>query len=96
MKEPSDPKLDGFMRVEEIVQCLASGWSLLGDDGDYFVTRNAGKVRGDTIRRLIDEGWIYSQNTCYRLTDEGHKAYLRSTDELGDGKLTPPSESSPQ
>lgn len=98
MKEPNDPKADGFMRLEEVVQHLASGWSLRdhgshGYDGpDYWMSRTAGRVRGDTIERLIREGWVQSYNGGFSLTDEGHRAYMRSTDELGDGKLIAPSE----
>jgi hypothetical protein len=90
MKEASDPRLDGFMRLEDVVKHLAGGWRLGHEDGDYFVTRTAGQVRSDTIRRLNAEGWIESRNTCYVLTDAGHKAYMRSTDEMGDGQLHPP------
>lgn len=90
--EPNDPALDGFMRLEDVVQHMASGWRLGHEDGDYFVTQTAGRVRSDTISRLLDEGWIEGRNTCYILTDAGRKAYLRSTDELGDGKLVAPSE----
>ena len=97
MKEASDPKLDGFMSVEEIVTCLATGWILRrhggrGYDGDTFtVERQAGEVRDDTLNRLMREGWLRSSNgLAFFLSDEGHKAYLRSTDEMGDGKLIPP------
>jgi len=90
MKEASDPNLDGFMRLDEIVRHMAGGWRLGHEDGNYFVSKTAGRVRSDTINRLIAEGWIESRNTCYILTDDGRKAYLRSTDELGDGKLIPP------
>lgn len=96
MKEASDPKLDGFMRVEEVVECLATGWGLRStsadgwDSPDYFVTRSAGKVRTDTLHRLMKEGWIDGNNGYYYLTEAGRKSYLRSTDEMGDGKLLPP------
>ena len=93
MKEASDPKRDGFLRLEDIVQHMASGWRLSREDGDYFVTQTAGRVRGDTINRLLAEGWCETRNTCLILTDAGRCAYLRSTEELGDGKLIPPTES---
>lgn len=90
MKEPSDPALDGFMRLEDVVQHMASGWRLgRGDDG-YFITQTAGKVRSDTINRLLTEGWCETRNMCLILTDAGRAAYLRSTDELGDGNLIAP------
>lgn len=92
MKEASDPKADGFMRVEEVVQALASGYGMQRDDCDVRVVRSAGKVRSDTLQRLIDEGWLegYANGGGWRLSDEGHKAYLRSSDEMGDGKLVAP------
>lgn len=92
MKEASDPKADGFMRVEDVVQALASGYSARWDDRELYVTKSAGRVRGDTLQRLLDEGWLkgFPNGGGFWLSDEGHKAYLRSTDELGDGKLVPP------
>lgn len=101
MKEASDPKLDGFMRLEDIVPLLAGQYQLRaeGDTGydspDYYVTATAGKVRRDTVQRLLDEGWIEGRNGSFRLTDAGRCDFLRSTDELGDGKLIPPAESEP-
>jgi hypothetical protein len=95
VKEPSDPKRDGFMSLEEVVQHMASGWRLGREDDGYFVTQTAGSVRSDTINRLLAEGWCETRNMCLLLTDAGRAAYMRSADELGDGKLIPPvSESS--
>jgi hypothetical protein len=79
------------MRLEDIVQHLASGWRLGDEDGDYFVTRTAGRVRSDTINRLLAEGWCETRNRCLILSDAGRAAYLRSTDEMGSGKLIAPS-----
>lgn len=93
MKEPNDPSRDGFLRVEDIVPLLAGDYRMR-DDGDYlYLTHIAGRVRDDTLRRLLEEGWIKSfPNGCgFELTDEGRKAYMRSTDEMGDGVLHPPS-----
>ena len=96
MKEPNDPKRDGFMRVEEIVPLLASNYYLReGPDGHVWVTLTAGKVRDDTITRLLEEGWVQRfPNGCgFELTDAGRGAYMRSTDELGDGVLRAPNSS---
>jgi uncharacterized protein affecting Mg2+/Co2+ transport len=90
MKEPNDPKRDGFMRVDEIVALIQGEYRLVDNDGEAFVVHTAGKVRDDTINRLMMEGWIERGNRHWKLTDEGRKAYLRSTDELGNGKLIPP------
>lgn len=97
MKEVSDPKLDGFLRVEEVVEHLATGWGFSINHGrdydgdDIYISKTAGKVRSDTMQRLIDEGWIERYGAgSLRLTDAGHKSYMHSTDEMGDGKLVPP------
>jgi hypothetical protein len=93
MKEPNDPARDGFLRVEDIIPLLAGNYRLR-DDGDYlWLTQTAGKVRDDTLHRLIEEGWVqrFPNGSGFELTDEGRKAYMRSTDEMGDGILHPPS-----
>jgi hypothetical protein len=92
-KEASDPKADGFMRVEEVVEALATGYAARYEDGhDLYVTKTAGKVRSDTLDRLMREGWLegFANGGGFRLSDAGRKSYLRSTDEMGDGKLVPP------
>lgn len=58
-----------------------------GDGYSYELVRTSVPITSSQVRRLLDEGWIYSSNTAYFLTDEGKKAYLRSTDEMGDGRL---------
>lgn len=92
MKEASDPKLDGFMRVEEVVQALASGYAARWENDTLYVTKTEGRIRRDTLDRLMREGWLegFANGGGFRLSDEGRKAYLKSTDELGDGKLVPP------
>lgn len=80
--------------VPEIVQALASGavirTEIDGYDRDYRLDRGSPRVLSTTVVNMIRDGWLESFNGGYRLTDGGKKAYLRSTDELGDGKLVPP------
>lgn len=92
-KEASDPKADGFMRVEEVVEALATGYAARYEDGHtLYVTKTAGKVRPDTLDRLIREGWLegFANGGGFRLSDAGLRSYLKSSDEMGDGKLVPP------
>jgi hypothetical protein len=93
-KEASDPKADGFMRVEEVVEALASGYTARYEDNSNTleVTKIAGRVRSDTLDRLMREGWLksFANGGGFWLSDKGQRSYLRSTDELGDGKLVPP------
>ena len=79
------------MRMREVIERLASGYSMRDDDElGFVVAKTAGKVRSDTIGKLMNGGWIERRNGCWTLTDEGRKAFMRSTDELGDGKLIAP------
>ena len=92
--EASDPKKDGFMRVEEVVEALATGYSAYyeRDSNILNVIKTAGRVRPDTLDRLMREGWLegHANGGGFRLSDAGHRAYQRAYDELGDGKLIAP------
>lgn len=87
------------MEMREIIEQLASGHVIRSEDlGGYdgHEYRLAPADQGPLIpvmqiSRLIREGWVESFNGGLRLTDEGKKAYLRSTDEMGSGELIPPS-----
>jgi hypothetical protein len=88
-------KLPDTTNIAEMIQALASGAVIRsesdGYDGpDYFLDMGSPRIRGDVIEKMIREGWLSSFNGGYRLTDEGLKSYLRSTDEMGDGKLVQP------
>lgn len=69
----------------ETVGHLASGARLryTRDDGLELVLP-VKQPDGVTISRLIHHGWVSSTPGCggYALSDEGLKAYLRSTDEM--------------
>ena len=78
----------------EVIAELASGARIIAtDEGDgwsYKLIHKEVPITGSQVVQLLDEGWIYSSNTAYFLTDEGKQAYLKSTDELGDGRLLAP------
>lgn len=90
------------MRIEslpEIVQHLATGKIIRReqeghDPADYWLEIGRFKIPDNLIERMIREGWLQSFNGGYRLTDAGHAAYMRSTDELGDGRLVSPNDKS--
>lgn len=80
----------------QVITALAGGGRIVckdegGFDGySYRLVMSEVEISSGQVNRLIDEGWIYGSNTAYFLTDEGKKSYLRSTDELGDGRLLAP------
>lgn len=71
---------------KEIIERLAGGARIVAtDEGDgysYKIIDNESVVSGSQVIQLLDKGWIYSSNTAYFLSDEGKKAYLRSSDEM--------------
>ena len=83
------------LTAEKVVELLATGWSLHrhdlgGHDGvEYRVEKCAGEVLPREIRRLYSAGFLesYPSGCGYRLSDKGHKAYMKSSDEMGNGKL---------
>jgi hypothetical protein len=86
--------IDGEPSISEIVAELAAGAFIeLHDDGRYEL-RHPGKFIGDHTMQhhLIRHGWLDSTANCggYVLSTDGHRAYMRSTDELGNGELVPP------
>src|SRR5271154_5126368 len=85
--------------LKEVIERLAqTGYSIVSDDqGGYdgyriFVRRvEQYEITGRERDMLIMDGWITQPGaSSWVLSDEGRKAYLRSTDELGDGKLVSP------
>lgn len=86
--------------VKRAIEAFAQGFQyrvhdLGGYDGyEPWIEKIEGfKVSYALIERLKREGWIESYGARgFKLTDAGHRAYMRSTDEMGDGKLTPPVE----
>lgn len=76
----------------EIVGHLASGGWLRYTDDYVELVLPVKQPDGPTFTRLIHHGWLVSTPGCggYRLSDEGLKAYLRSTDELQNVGLVDP------
>lgn len=84
--------------LKEVVAALAGGAHIELDDENYYELRlPAPKIDGETWTRLIHHGWLESMPNggWYKLSDTGLRAYLRSTDEMGDGKLVDPTEYRP-
>ena len=82
MKEASDPKLDGFLTAEEIIDLMMQGWGFKTEYGggfdcnSYYITKTAGRVRGDTLSRLRSEGWITETGpNCYKVTEAGQRLF---------------------
>lgn len=78
----------------EVIAHLASGSDLLFDNnrsGAEIVTRH-GSVTTDQVNRLGKAGWIkwFPSGGGAGLSDAGRAAYIKSTDELGDGVLCDP------
>lgn len=85
--------------VKRVVEALATGFSIRvedlgGYDGyDVWVEKREGFRLTVPLERLTALGVIERHPTHahgYRLTDKWHRAYMRSTDELGDGRLYVP------
>jgi hypothetical protein len=72
------------------------------NQGEYdgyriWIKRTEGiEITQRELDMLIINGWLepYGAQGGYQLSDEGKKAWLRSTDELGDGKLRSPASGS--
>lgn len=94
----SEYQRDLDRRLRDTVTELASGAKLrLDDPGHWVLVRDLPQPQGDVIDRLMHRGWLESMangGTC-QLSDAGLRAYLHSTDELGDGKLIDPTEYQP-
>jgi hypothetical protein len=87
------------MNLKDVIERLAqSGYSIrVEDQGGYdgyeiWVKRTEGvRITQHELDSLKKEGWIEPYGAGgYKLTDEGRKSYLRSTDEMGNGELVPP------
>jgi hypothetical protein len=82
MKEASDPKLDGFLTAEEVIDLMMHGWGFKVEYGggfdcnSYYITKTAGRVRSDTLSRLRSEGWITETGpNHYEVTDAGRRLF---------------------
>lgn len=82
------------MEDKEVIALLASGAVLLEDEdrmGAELVTRHA-QISSEQWNRLGRQGWLkpFANNGGAWLSDAGRLAYIRSTDELGNGVMVPP------
>src|SRR5271170_1323136 len=83
---------------EAIGMLVQSGFRIVIDDlGEYdgyeiWIRRTEGmKISQRELDMFVKDGWLETYGAHgYQISDEGRKAWLRSTDELGDGKLVPP------
>lgn len=81
--------------LAEIVGALASGARIrLDRDCQPELIMPSPKLDGITWDRLCHHGWLDTMPNggTFKLSDAGLLAYLRSTDEMGDGKLIDPTE----
>lgn len=71
---------------DEVIAALAGGARIRVDESNYggIVVQDICEVSSTQINRLVEQGKIETLPSCmaYKLTDEGLKEYLRSTDEL--------------
>lgn len=78
--------------IKHIAGLLAGGEARFcyTDESVELVTRH--RFDHVAFTHMLHHGWLESTTGCggYRLSDAGLLAYLRSTDELGDGKLIDP------
>ena len=94
----ADIATDDDAGVKRAVEAFAQGFQyrvhdLGGYDGyEPWIEKIEGfRVEYRLMERLAREGWIEPYGARgYQLTDAGRAAYIRSTDELQDGKLIPP------
>ena len=80
--------------LRAIVMELADGAKLRRDDDSWILVKDLPQPSGPDLADLFHRGWLVSMpngGTC-KLSDAGLQAYVRSTDELGDGKLLHPHE----
>jgi hypothetical protein len=86
--------IDGEPSIREIIAELASGAYIVMHDNGRYELRQPGKYIGNHTMQhhLIRDGWLESFANCggYRLSSAGKRAYMRSTDELGDSELAAP------
>jgi hypothetical protein len=81
--------------IRDTISELASG-AVFRFDSDHSprLVRDLRQPDGGIFEVLAHRGWLESMANGggYKLTDAGRLAYLRSTDELSDGRLLHPSE----
>lgn len=81
------------MSDEQIIAEMAAGATLrVDDDGQYALVRSFGRISATAYMRLADAGWLhgFANGGGAWLSDKGRLQYIKSTDELGDGRLVSP------
>ncbi len=89
------------MKTErEIIQDLASGFKIRLDQDEWYHSYHMAPpgrydIQQSQVEALVKAGWLrgFANGGGFKLSDEGHKAYNRAMDEMGDGKLIAPNES---
>lgn len=86
----SDAVIDPALR--DTIGKLASGALVMWEDGSCRLVRHLPQPPSHVFDVLIHRGWVedLANGSGYRISDAGKLAYLRSTDELQDGKLVHP------
>jgi hypothetical protein len=79
-------------KLRDTIGELASGALIMWNDGAPRLVRHLPQPPSHIFDVLIHRGWVESlaNGSGYRISDAGKLAYLRSTDELQDGKLRHP------
>lgn len=96
-EDRSEYEIDLQRRLRDAVGDLASGCQLVLEDdcgNSWRMVAPVKQPQGDVLSHLFHCGWLETMpngGTC-KLSDAGKLAYLKSTDELGDGKLIAPHE----
>lgn len=95
----TDYQRDFNRRFRDAVGDLAGGayFRATGPGMQLELVQPIAQPKGDVVDRLIHYGWLESlaNGGGYRMSDAGKIAYLRSTDELGDGALVDPGDYEP-
>jgi hypothetical protein len=86
----SDAVIDPALR--DAIGELASGALVMWGEGTCRLVRHLPQPPHHVFDVLIHRGWVedLANGSGYRISEAGKLAYLRSTDELRDGKLVHP------
>lgn len=78
--------------IKHIAGLLAGGEARFRYTDDDVELVTVHRFDHAAFNHMLHHGWLESTTGCggYKLSDAGKLAYLRSTDELGDGKLVDP------
>lgn len=90
------PEYENNLRREIAhIAALLAGGAYFRNVGEWNDVELVAGYRFDraAFNHMLHHGWLVSTTGCggFELSDAGRAAYIRSTDELGDGKLVDPS-----